>query len=81
LSFRPLPFNPLTTDYPTLWPPLFCDEDAFYPEEPDSFYKTPKQLMYYSFQGRPISDYDIYVSQYFRLDEWISNYESNYPEP
>jgi hypothetical protein len=66
---------------PSYMPPLFCDEDAFYPEEPNSFFKIPKQIMYYSFSGRPISDYDMYVSQWFWVDEWLSTYESNYPEP
>ena len=66
---------------PTNIPPLFCDEDGFYPEEPNSFGKIPKQLMYYSFLGCPVSDYDILPSQYFWFDEWLHGNESNYPVP
>ena len=62
-------------------PPMFCDEDAAYPEEPGSFYKYPKNLMWYSFCGCPVSQYDLTVGQYIYGSERLQSMESGYPEP
>ncbi|MFH1675448.1 MAG: hypothetical protein ABIC40_00380, partial [bacterium] len=45
-------------------PVMFCDVEAAYPEEPGSGGKVPKNLMWYSYCGSPVSEYDIIVSQY-----------------
>lgn len=67
-----------TTPPNTPW--LFCDDNASYPSNPGAINKVPKQLMWYSF-ATPVSDYDIYETQWIWVDWWISNYESNYPYP
>lgn len=59
---------------------LFCDEDACYPENPNAWSKTPKNLMWYSWQT-VVGQYDIIDSQYNWLDAWLSTFSSNYPIP
>lgn len=66
---------------PPATPWMFCDDLADYPYNPGASGKTPKQLMWYSFSGRPVADYDIIASQWTYHGWWISNYESNYPYP
>jgi hypothetical protein len=61
--------------------PMYCDEDAMYPEEPGSFTKIPKNLMWYSYCGRPLSDYDITVGQYIESSHWMRAHEGSYPLP
>jgi len=65
---------------PPWTPPLFCDDNAAYPENPGASGKIPKQLMWYSFIA-PVEDYTITVNQYIYTDEWIHGYEGNYPWP
>jgi hypothetical protein len=62
-------------------PPMFCDEDAAYPEEPGAYYKTPKNLMWYSFCGAPVSQYDLTVDQYIYASERLQGMENGYPIP
>ncbi len=62
-------------------PWLFCDDNSAYPENPGAAGKTPKQLMWYSFVGAPISDYDITEPQWTWVEQWIHGYEGNYPYP
>jgi len=61
--------------------PLYCNDNASYPENPGASTKVPKQLMWYSFVGAPISDYDIHESQWYWTDYWLTNYDANYPYP
>jgi hypothetical protein len=62
-------------------PWLFCDDNGCYPENPGASGKVPKQLMWYSFVGATIDQYDVLDTQYIWTDEWIHGHESNYPWP
>ncbi len=62
-------------------PPLFCDINACYPQEPNAWNKTPRQLMWWGFLGQPISEYDLYETQWIWLDEWLHGHEDQYPAP
>jgi len=62
-------------------PPMFCDDNSSYPENPGASGKIPKQLMWYSFQGHVTDEYDITPPQWQWTDDWIHGYEGNYPWP
>jgi hypothetical protein len=62
-------------------PPLFCDAAAAYAQNPDAFDKSPWNLMWYSMPGKPISDYNLYDTQFIWLHEWIHTNQNNYPWP
>ena len=64
---------------PSEVPVMFCDVEAAYPEEPNSAGKTPKNLMWYSYCGAPVSDYDLITSQYIEASSRIQSMESAYP--
>jgi len=66
---------------PPFTPPLFCDDNSCYPENPGASGKVPKQLMWYSFVGHIIAEYDISEPQWYWVEDWIHGYESNYPWP
>lgn len=62
-------------------PWLFCDDNSAYPENPGAAGKVPKQLMWYSFAGHAVSEYDITAPQWAWYDWWLHSYEGNYPWP
>ena len=62
-------------------PWLFCDDNSAYPENPGASGKVPKQLMWYSFIGSTIPQYDITEVQWFWVEDWMHGYEANYPYP
>ncbi len=71
--------NTFCTGVPGL-PPLFCDENAAYPQsgiDPP----VPKQLMWYSYVGSPIADYTLYETQWVYFSDWVIANEANYPWP
>jgi hypothetical protein len=66
-----------------LWPtspPLFCDENAYYPEGAVPPGANPKQLMCYAWVG-PINEYNLYYTQWLWVDTWVHGYEACYPWP
>ncbi len=66
---------------PPLTPVMYCDIDATYPEEPGSINKIPKNLMWYSYCGCPVTQYDLTVGQYIYGSERIRAHEGSYLEP
>ena len=72
--------NTWCTAPPPGGPWMFCDDNACYPSAPGASGKIPKQLMWYSF-ATPVEDYDLYETQWFWVDWWLSNFEANYPFP
>jgi len=61
--------------------PLFCDPRAAYQQNPNAGDKNPWNLMWYSYQGKPVANYNLYDSQYIWLHDWVNTYKSNYPWP
>jgi hypothetical protein len=66
---------------PSEIPVMFCDINATYPEEPNSWSKIPKNLMWYSYCGCAVTQYDLTVGQYIYGSKWVMENESNYPMP
>jgi len=64
---------------PPWTPPLFCDDNGTYPDGGDP--PVPKNLMWYSYIGAPVSDYNVTVGMYSWTDIWIHGNEGNYPWP
>ncbi|MCX6645690.1 MAG: hypothetical protein NTY09_04945, partial [bacterium] len=62
-------------------PVLFCDIDACYSQEPDSWHHNPWNLMWYSSQNKPVSYYNLTDSQSIYLHDWIHGNKNNYPFP
>jgi hypothetical protein len=69
------PFLPYET------PVMYCDDDATYPEEPGASGKVPKNLMWYSFCGSAVNQYDLTVGQYIEASAFMKDHESGYPSP
>jgi hypothetical protein len=63
---------------PPSGPPLFCDDDACYPEPDDP--PVPQQLMWKD-PRVPVVDFDITEPQWLWVETWVHGYEANYPWP
>jgi hypothetical protein len=59
-------------------PPLFCDDNACYPEPGDP--AIPQQLMWKD-PNVPVANFDIMESQWLWVEEWVHGYEACYPWP
>jgi len=71
--------NTFCSGPPPYVPAFYCDMNATYPEEPGSAGKVPKNLMWYSYCGSPVSEYDLTEGQYIYAGEWVAGHEASYP--